>query len=284
MKKKKKGNSNVFLILVFLAGLSFMLYPTVSNYLNSKNQHRIISYYQEEIKSANYEQNQKMLEWARKFNAELNKRENPYMLNDKQQQEYESLLNISRNGVMGYLEIPCIDCILPIYHGVGEEVLQTAIGHIEWTSLPVGGESTHAAISGHRGLPSADLLTHIDKMRIGDKFYVNILGEKLLYKVDQIKVVLPDDTSLLMVEEGKDYLTLVTCTPYGINSHRLLVRGTRVTDGAEPVGMLFLTNEIEEISMVYLLPVVLSAVLVVFMLLFALKTAIVKKPKENPRD
>ena len=280
MKKKKKGNSNIFLVLIFIAGLSFVLYPTVSNYINSKNQYRIISYYEEEIKTSDSERNKKMMEWARRFNAELNERENSYTLDDKQQQEYEALLNISNNGVMGYLEIPCIDCFLPVYHGVGEEVLQTAIGHLDWTSLPVGGESTHAAISGHRGLPSADLLTHIDRMRIGDKFFMNVLGEKLQYKVDQIKVVLPDDVSLLQVEEGKDYLTLVTCTPYGINSHRLLVRGARVIDGEEPTGMLFLVNEVEEVGMEYIMPVVLVAVLAIFMTLFAVKTAIVKKTKE----
>ena len=278
--KKKKDNSYIFLALVFLAGLSFMLYPTVSNYLNSKNQHKIISHYEDKIVSVDYEKNQEMLEWARRYNASLNERQNPYILDNKQQQEYESLLDVSQNGVMGYLEIPCIDVILPVYHGVEEDVLQTAIGHIEWTSLPVGGESTHAVISGHRGLPSADLLTHIDRMRVGDKFFMNVLGERLQYKVDQIKVVLPDDVSLLNVEEGKDYMTLVTCTPYGINSHRLLVRGTRILDGGESKGTLFLVNEIEEVSMMYIMPVALTIVLAMFMFAYAIKTTIIKKPKE----
>jgi len=278
--KKKKDNSYIFLALVFLAGLSFMLYPTVSNYLNSKNQHKIISHYEDKIVSVDYEKNQEMLEWARRYNASLNERQNPYILDNKQQQEYESLLDVSQNGVMGYLEIPCIDVILPVYHGVEEDVLQTAIGHIEWTSLPVGGESTHAVISGHRGLPSADLLTHIDRMRVGDKFFMNVLGERLQYKVDQIKVVLPDDVSLLNVEEGKDYMTLVTCTPYGINSHRLLVRGTRILDGGESKGTLFLVNEIEEVSMMYIMPVALTIVLAIFMFAYAIKTTIIKKPKE----
>ena len=278
--KKKKDNSYIFLALVFLAGLSFMLYPTVSNYLNSKNQHKIISRYEDKIVAADYEKNQEMLEWAHRYNTKLNERKNPYILDNEQQQEYEALLDVSQNGVMGYLEIPCIDVVLPVYHGVEEEVLQTAIGHIEWTSLPVGGESTHAVISGHRGLPSADLLTHIDRMRVGDKFFMNVLGERLQYKVDQIKVVLPDDVSLLNVEEGKDYMTLVTCTPYGINSHRLLVRGTRIIDGEESTGALFLVNEIEEISMMYILPFTLTIVLTVFMFIYTIKTAILKKPKE----
>ena len=140
-------------------------------------------------------------------------------------------------------------------------MLQQAVGHIEWTSLPVGGEDTHCVLSGHRGLPTADLLTHIDRMRLGDRFYLNVLGERLEYQVDQIKVVLPDDTTYLTVEEGRDLVTLLTCTPYGINSHRLLVRGSRVLDGQSTVEQLLLPNEVEEISLIYVLPVTLLLVL-----------------------
>lgn len=148
--------------------------------------------------------------------------------NDEEKQYYEQLLNVSGNGIMGYIEIPSIDVMLPIYHGTSEEVLQVAIGHIEGSSLPIGGESTHSVISGHRGLPSSRLFTDIDQLSEGDTFTLMVLDEVLTYEVDQIRIVEPEDISLLAIEEGQDLCTLVTCTPYGVNSHRLLVRGHRV--------------------------------------------------------
>ena len=255
--KQKKSKSNILLALVFLAGLSFLLYPVVSNYLNSRVQAGVVSGYQEYVQTTNTEEHVRMISHAKQFNKTLLERDNPFTLTAEQQQRYNALLNLSGNGMMGYLEIPCIDVSLPIYHGTEETVLQQAIGHIEWTSLPVGGESTHCVISGHRGLPSADLLTHIDRMRIGDRFYLNVLGQKLEYMVDEINVVLPSDTDLLTIEEGQDYVTLLTCTPYGINSHRLLVRGNRVLDGKPSAGTVILTDEIEEVSLVYVIPVAL---------------------------
>ena len=182
---------------------------------------------------------------------------------------------------MGYLEIPCIDISLPIYHGTEEDVLQRAVGHLEWSSLPVGGESSHCVVSGHRGLPTADLMTHIDRMRVGDRFYLHVLGETLEYQVDQINVVLPDDTSLLRVEEGRDLVTLLTCTPYGINSHRLLVRGTRVVNGQATVSLQQIPNEIEAVSMIYVLPVTLILVLAAMGILTAGGQMVAKKRKET---
>ncbi len=265
MAKKKQNKSNILLALVFLAGLSLMLYPTVSNYLHSKVQSGVVSGYQQLVQTTNTEEHVRMISQARQYNELLAQRENPYVLPEEMLPQYEALLDFSGSGMMGYLEIPCIDVSLPVYHGVEEDVLQQAIGHLEWTSLPVGGENTHCVISGHRGLPTADLLTHIDRMRMGDHFYLNVLGETLEYQVDQIKVVLPEDTDDLIIEEGQDYVTLLTCTPYGINSHRLLVRGTRILDGKPASGKLILSNEIEEVSLVYIVPVALTFFVVVML-------------------
>jgi len=283
MKKKAKNKSNILFVLVFLAGLSLLLYPAVSNLYNSRLQAGVISDYQQQLQSGDNEAHARMFSQAKQYNQLLLERENPYTLTEEQQQRYTALLDLSGRGVMGYLEIPCIDCSLPIYHGVGEEVLQQAVGHIEWSSLPVGGASTHCVISGHRGLPTADLLTHIDRMRIGDHFYLNVLGETLEYQVDQVKVVLPDDTTYLNIEEGQDFVTLLTCTPYGINSHRLLVRGTRVLDGRPVTGRLILSNELEEISLIYILPVALLTVVVMVVLVIGIKSLFGRKPKEKRR-
>lgn len=281
MKKKKRNSSTVLLALVFLAGLSLLLYPVVSNYLNSRLQAGVVSGYQEYVETTNTEEHIRMISHAKQYNQMLLERDNPFTLTEDLQQRYNALLNISGSGMMGYLEIPCIDVNLPIYHGTEEDVLQQAIGHIEWTSLPVGGESTHCAISGHRGLPTADLLTHIDRMRVGDRFYLNVLGQKLEYQVDEINVVLPSDTSLLEIEEGKDYVTLLTCTPYGINSHRLLVRGSRVLDGQGTGATLILTDEIEEVSLVYVIPVVLVGVVLAVLAGLGVTSLVRKKPKKE---
>ena len=281
MKKKKRNSSTVLLALVFLAGLSLMLYPVVSNYLNTRVQSGVVSGYQQYVQETNTEEHIRMISHAKQYNQMLLERDNSFTLTEDLQQRYNALLNISGSGMMGYLEIPCIDVNLPIYHGTEEDVLQQAIGHIEWTSLPVGGESTHCAISGHRGLPTADLQTHIDRMRIGDRFYLNVLGQKLEYQVDEINVVLPSDTSLLEIEEGKDYVTLLTCTPYGINSHRLLVRGSRVLDGQGTGATLILTDEIEEVSLVYVIPVVLVGVVLAVLAGLGVTSLVRKKPKKE---
>ena len=271
MKKKKRQSSNILLILVFLAGLSLLLYPSVSNFVNTRNQSRIIADYRSELDAVDGETHAKMLAAARDYNASLLERENEFTLTLQQQRQYEALLNVSGSGVMGYVEIPCINVTLPVYHTVEEQVLQTAAGHVEWSSLPVGGESTHCIISGHRGLPSAELMTHIDRLRVGDRFYLNVLGQTLEYQVDQVKVVLPEDTTYLEIEEGQDYVTLVTCTPYGINSHRLLVRGARVLNGKVTTGRVMLTNELEEVSLVYVVPVALLLVVLITAIVFGVR-------------
>lgn len=213
--------------MIFLTGLGFISYPTVSNLWNQAHQSRAIATYTDQVEKMDDSENKEMLKAARKYNKQLLKKSDHWKLSKKDKKKYESLLDVSGTGIMGYIEIPKIDCSLPVYHGTDEGALQIAIGHLEGSSLPVGGKSTHSVLSGHRGLPSARLFTDLDQMEEGDIFILNVLGRKLAYEVDQIKVVLPEEMSDLEVIEGKDLCTLVTCTPYGINTHRLLVRGHR---------------------------------------------------------
>ena len=224
---KKKHISTIIIALIFLAGLGFLLYPTVSNLWNRAHQSRAIATYTKQVEKLDDSQNKEMLKAARKYNKSLLKKSDHWKLSKKDKKKYESLLDVSGTGIMGYIEVPKIDCSLPIYHGTDEGALQIAIGHLEGSSLPVGGKSTHCVLSGHRGLPSARLFTDLDQMEEGDVFVLNVLGRKLAYEVDQIKAVLPDEMSDLEIVQGKDLCTLVTCTPYGINTHRLLVRGHR---------------------------------------------------------
>ena len=256
-QKKKNRGSDALLILIFLAGLSLLLYPVVSNFWNARVQSNAIADYAHAIDNSDRTKAEQLLAEARSYNDSLLSRDGSVDMDEEWKAEYNKLLNVTGTGIMGYVDIPCINCKLPIYHGTDEAVLQVAIGHLEWTSLPVGGPSTHAVISGHRGLPTAELLTHLDRMETGDRFYLHILGEVLEYRVDDISVVLPNDTSRLRVVAGEDYVTLVTCTPYGINSHRLLVRGARVENSTAASRQLYLTNELRPVSLVYVIPLTL---------------------------
>jgi sortase A len=229
---KKKG-STIILILIFIAGLAVMAYPTVSDYWNSFHSSRAIMSYTEAVSAISEEEYDRLYAEAEAYNRKILERGNPFAVSDEEKKEYESLLNIGGNGIMGYIEIPEIKVSLPIYHGTEESVLQVAVGHLEWTSLPVGGASTHCVMSGHRGLPSAKLFTDLDRIVEGDRFLLYILDEVLTYEVDQILIVLPEDVSALQISRDMDYCTLVTCTPYGINTHRILVRGHRVETESE---------------------------------------------------
>jgi len=258
-QQKKRKNSDIIFILIFLAGLSLLLYPTVSNFWNSMHQSYAIGDYTQAVDNGDREKNAQLLADARSYNWELYDLDSIYDMDEAWLARYNETLNVVGNGIMGYVEIPAIDCTLPIYHGTSEAVLQVAIGHIEWTSLPVGGESTHSVISGHRGLPSAELLTHIDRLEVGDAFYIHVLDEVLKYRVDDIAVVEPEDTSRLQITEGKDYVTLVTCTPYGINSHRLLVRGARELEGGwtKEQEVVF-GDEMQPVELTYVVPAALA--------------------------
>ncbi len=227
--KRKVRLSTVILILVIATGLSLMFYPFASNYINSIGHKSIINDYISKTEDIGDDEYQAMLEAAREYNKRLLQR-TPYITNltDEQRKEYESLLNIMGNGVMGYIEIPAADVSLAIYHGTEEEVLRVGAGHMEGSSLPVGGSGTHTVLSGHRGFPSDKLFSDIDVLDKGDIFTLHILKEVLTYQVDRIQTVEPDKADALMIEEDRDYCTLITCTPYGVNTHRLLIRGHRI--------------------------------------------------------
>ncbi len=224
----KNRISNISLILVFLTGLSLLLYPTVSNWWNSYHSSQAIVDYTTIVARIDNDRYDEIWRSAKDYNSSLVNLSYRWTMTEKEKSEYYTQLNVSSTGIIGHIEIPAINCTLPIYHGTGEDVLAVGVGHMEGSSLPVGGESTHCALSGHRGLPSAKLFTELDKLVTGDTFMLKVLDEVLTYEVDQILIVLPEEMEALEIEESKDYCTLVTCTPYGINSHRLLVRGHRV--------------------------------------------------------
>lgn len=275
--KKKKGNFTTFiLVLILLTGLSLLLYPSVSNYWNSLHQTKAIAKYAEDVVNLDNDTYDQLWQDAASYNQSLLTRSNPYLLSDEQKAEYDRLLDVSGLGVMGYIEIPSIDCSLPIYHGTDEAILQIAVGHIEGTSLPVGGSGTHCVLSGHRGLPSARLFTDLDKMVIGDTFLMRVLDETLTYEVDQIRIVLPYEMDDLEIEEGKDYCTLVTCTPYGINSHRLLVRGHRI-ENQEEAQAIRITADAMQIEPLLVAPVVAIPILLLLMILLLLP----KQPRKK---
>ena len=229
----KKHLTTILLTILLLAGLSLLLYPSFADYWNSFTQSRAISSYSDQMEQLDTAEHDRILREAQAYNETLWQKPNRFLMGEEEKEEYEALLDPAGTGMMGYVEIPSIDCKLPIYHGTDEAVLQVAVGHIEGSSLPVGGEGTHCILSGHRGLPSARLFTDIDQMKEGDIFLLRVLGDTYTYQVDQIRIVLPTETEDLQLERGKDYCTLVTCTPYGVNSHRLLVRGHRIENAID---------------------------------------------------
>lgn len=261
----RKHASTMILILILVVGLSLMLYPSFSNRWNEAHQSRAIAAYSQEVSKLDENRYDELWQQAREYNRSLVGRENAYLLDDSQKAEYERLLDVSGMGIMGYIEIPSLKVSLPIYHGTEESVLQVAVGHLEWTSLPVGGESTHCVLSGHRGLPSAKLFTDLDRLVVGDRFRLGVLDQVLTYEVDQILIVEPQDTEALLIEEGKDLCTLVTCTPYGINTHRLLVRGHRVETEKDAKNVR-VTSDAIQIEPYLVAPVVATPILLVLLL------------------
>ena len=211
---KRKNWSNIILIVVFFVGLSVLLYPTVSDYWNSLHQSQAIATYADSVEKMDEQDYEKLWDAAVSYNQKLFQSGHGLGLKDEEKEEYNELLDVSGTGIMSYVEIPKIKCSLPIYHGTDEGVLQIAVGHIEGSSLPVGGLNTHCVLSGHRGLPSAKLFSNLDKLEEGDIFMIRTLDQTLTYEVDQIRIVLPDEVEDLKIEEGKDLCTLVTCTPY----------------------------------------------------------------------
>lgn len=266
--------SNIILTVMLLTGITLLAYPSVANYWNQLHQTRAIMSYSDAVDSMSHEDYEKILDSARKYNERLAKRGLHWVMSDDEKAAYEKELNIDGSGIMGYVSIPKFHIRAPIYHGIDEDVLQVAIGHLETTSLPVGGESTHVQISGHRGLPSARLFTDIDKIREGDTWTLNILNETLTYECDQIRIVEPEDLSELQIVEGEDLCTLITCTPYGINTHRLLVRGHRVPNAQ---GTADVTADGIQIEPVYIAPILAIPGLLILLIILLISTRKARK-------
>lgn len=234
-KKRINRITNILLFVILLIGMSLLLYPTVADWWNQFHQTRAIASYEEAVSSIDPAVYEQMFADARVYNESLWGKENRYLQSQEDHEWYESLLDVTGTGIMGYIRVPKINVYLPIYHGVTDVVLQVAAGHIEGTSLPIGGMGTHSVISGHRGLPSAKLFTDLDQLSEGDIFTLTVLNQTITYEVDQIRIVLPVEVDGLTIDLDQDYTTLVTCTPYGINSHRMLVRGHRIDNLEEEI-------------------------------------------------
>lgn len=274
----KKHFSTILLIFIFLIGLSLLLYPSFADWWNSFHQTQAIATYSEQVAELDDEKYDEIWSAAWAYNRALMDRSNSFVLTDEQMEAYNQLLDVGGTGIMGYVEIPSINVTLPVYHGTDEAVLQIAVGHLEWTSLPVGGESSHCVISGHRGLPSARLFTDLDQLKEGDIFFFRVLDEVLTYEVDQIRIVEPQETDDLLIVEGEDLCTLVTCTPYGINSHRMLVRGHRI-DNIEEAKTVRVTADAIQIE-----PIIVAPFVAAPMLLILLVVLLIPKPKKNRRN
>lgn len=274
-----KKLSTVLLIATFVAGLSLLLYPTVSNYWNTLHASRAVATYVDAVQNMGEDKRREMLQKAIEYNKSLTSDNQRLTISSARRQEYESILDVDGNGMIGYIEIPNINITLPVYHGTNDDVLQIAVGHLDWTSLPVGGTSTHCVLSGHRGLPSAKLFTNLDQVKEGDTFVIRVLDEVLTYEIDQIRIVEPAAVDDLMIENGKDYCTLVTCTPYGVNSHRLLVRGHRVENESESIRV---TSEAIQIEPLIVAPAIaIPTLIIIFVLLIASSNKKKKKQKSQ---
>lgn len=261
-KKIKENSLTILLVLAIFVGLSLVLYPTVSDYWNSFHQSRAVASYLQDVEDLENSEKEKLLEEARAYNRSLPQNTTPSLnLSSLNQMTYDEALKVTKSGIMAYVEIPKLNVTLPIYHGTDDSVLRVAIGHIPGTSLPIGGKGTHAVISGHRGLASAKLFTDVDQLVKGDTFMIQVLDETLTYEVDQILTVLPQDVSALRINPNEDYVTLVTCTPYGVNTHRLLVRGHRITNAEKEVRV------VSEASQVVVLFVALFIAIIIFLLI-----------------
>ena len=284
MEKEKSSKKNTFtgiiLVVIFFIGLLVMLYPTIADYVNSKNSSRAIADYETMLKAMSSEDYQAFFDAADAYNAKIKNVAFPFMYYD-QVEGYSDTLNVNGYGMMGYIDIDKIKVELPIFHGTTTETLSKGVGHVQGSSLPAGGPSTHCVLSAHRGLPSAKLFTNLDKVELGDTFTLTILDRVLTYQVDQIKIVEPEEVDDLYVVEGRDYCTLVTCTPYGINTHRLLVRGERI-ETAKPKPVIYVKNDAYQIDPIIVAPAV--AVPMLLILLIVLMVKYNKKPHKTVEE
>lgn len=282
-KKKSSRLSTILILVVLIAGLSILLYPSISEYWNSFHSSKAIADYASAVGDMNEEEYARLLSEAAEYNKLLAERENTFLLDDDQKEQYHKMLSVSGLGMMGYIEIPSINVSLPLYHGTEDSVLQIAVGHIDWSSLPIGGINTHSVLSGHRGLPSAKLFSDLDKLEIGDVFVIRILNEVFTYEVDQILIVNPDESDSMVIVEGEDLCTLVTCTPYGINSHRLLVRGHR-TDNLEEAKIIRVTADAVQIEPMIIAPIIAIPILFVLLMVLLFKPKKKKAPEKITKE
>lgn len=265
----KKHSSTILLVLIFFVGLSVMLYPTISDFWNEKRQSKAIVDYQSAIENMKPEDYSAIFKEAENYNKKLENINYP-LINGVKVKDYDEILDINGNGMMGYITIPKIKVELPVYHGTSDAVLNVATGHLQGTSLPIGGKSTHCVLSAHRGLPSAKLFTNLDKMAVGDTFTITVLDRVLTYEVDQIVIVLPQQVNDIYIEKDKDYCTLVTCTPYGINTHRLLVRGKRIAT-PEPEKVVTVITDAYQIDPMIVTPAVAAPMLGLLLIYLLIK-------------
>ena len=272
----RKHKTVIFLTLGFFIGVCILLYPAFSNYWNAKNQSRAIVDYESVLDQMDSRDYSAIFEEAYTYNETLFKTKNP-MIRYEDVPGYHKALSVTETGMIGYLKIQRIGVELPIYHGTSEDVLNKGVGHLEGSSLPVGGESTHCVMSAHRGLPGAKLFTDLDRLEIGDTFQITVLDQVLTYRVDFIKVIEPTDISDLQIVEGEDYCTLFTCTPYGINTHRLLVRGVRI-ETVEEKPVIYVSNEAFRIEPLLVTPAVAAPMLFAFLIYLLVKY---RKPAQN---
>ncbi len=270
----KKHLLTVIMVAGLAVGTGLLLYPSVANYWNSFHQTRAIMDYNDAISSMTTEQYQQILDDAKAYNKRLGETGIQWVMTDEQKEEYNKMLKIDGSEVMGYISIPKIHVKIPVYHGTDETVLQSSIGHLEQTSLPVGGESSHCSVSGHRGLPSARLFTDLDKIREGDTWTMNVLNETLTYEADQIRIVEPKDLTNLNITESKDFCTLITCTPYGVNTHRLLIRGHRIPNAD---GNANLTADAIQIEPMYIAPFLAIPILLALLAILLITTRKARK-------
>lgn len=272
-QKKKSGSfSTIILVAIFFVGLSVLLYPTISDFWNEKRQSQAIINYDDLIVDLTPEDYSELFEKADSYNQKLRNMQFPFLNHMNIAEEYYNTLDVNGDGMMGYITIEKIKVQLPVYHGTSDKVLNSAVGHVEGSSLPVGGAGTHAVLSAHRGLPSAKLFTNLDKLEVGDIFTIRILDRTITYQVDQILIVLPEETENLNVVPGEDYCTLVTCTPYGINTHRMLVRGTRI-ENIEPDRVINVITEAYQIDPLIVTPAVAAPMLGLLLIYLIIKSS-----------
>ena len=277
----KKNGLTLILLLTLLIGAGLIAYPSFANWWNSFHQSRAVASYAETVANMNTEEYERIISKAQAYNRKLSRSGILWTLDEDEEKEYKEQLDIGTSGIMGYIDIPKIDVMLPIYHGIEESILQVAVGHIPGTSLPVGGKGSHCVVSGHRGLPSARLFTDIDKLVEGDTFTITVLNKTLTYEVDQIRTVLPTDLSDLQIEKGKDYVTLVTCTPYGINTHRLLVRGHRIENADGDASVIADALQIEPI---YIAPFIAVPILILLIIGMFIMTGMRTRRRREKRQ